>query len=114
MNMGGCFLSFRQTYSSDMSMTDNNGEQADCGESLNAKWEITKDEEGHSFIKLSSPQIPELLNIEEEFKNFKILYLSKDTLKLAFYHRQFSDRTTTIVDYLVPESFKVADRDFHH
>lgn len=114
MNMDGCFLSFKQTYRADMTMTDNNGEQANCGESLNATWEIVKDEKGHSFIKATSPQIPELLGIDEEFKNFKILYLSKDTLKLAFYHRQFSDRTTTIVDYLVPEDFDVPDRDFHH
>lgn len=113
MNMGGCFLSFRQTFRSDMTVSDNNGEQRDCGESLHAKWELIKDEKGHNFIKMTSPQIPALLNIEEEFKNFKILHLAENEMKIAFYHKQFSDRTTTIVDYLVPEDVHVEDRDFH-
>ena len=113
MNMGDCFLSYKQTFKADMTVTDNNSEQNDCGDSLNASWEITIDEEGHNFIKMTSPQIPELLKIEEDFKNFKILLLAEDKMKLAFYHRQFSDKWTTIVDYMVPENIVVKDRDFH-
>ena len=113
MNMGDCFLSYRQTFSNDMTVTDNNSEQKDCGESIQAKWKIIQDEEGHSFIQLTSSQIPELMNIEEDFKNFKILHLEEDKMKIAFYHRQFSDKWRTIVDYLIPENVVVEDRDFH-
>lgn len=113
MNMGDCFLSYRQTFKSDMTVRDNNSEQKECGESLLAKWEIVQNEEGHSFIKLTSPQISALMNIEDDFKNFKILHLAEDKMKIAFYHRQFSDKWRTIVDYMVPEDVVVEDRDFH-
>ncbi len=113
MNMGDCFLSFKQTYRSDMTVSDNNGEQSNCGDSLHATWELIKYGDGHNFIKMTSPQISELLNIEEDFKQFKILHLEEGKMKIAFYHKQFSDRTTTIVDFLVPEEVEVSDRDFH-
>lgn len=113
MNMGECFLAYKQTFKSDRTVSDNNSSQKDCGESLHAKWEIVVDEKGHSFIKMSSPQISELLNIKEDYKMFKIIELTEASMKLAFYHKQFSDRTTTIVDHLVPEYVTVQDRDFH-
>lgn len=113
MNMGDCFLSFKQTYRADMTLSDNNGEQNDCGDSLHANWELIKDEKGHNFIKMTSPQIPKLLNIKEDHKQFKILHLAENEMKIAYYHKQFSDRTTTIVDYMVPEDVEIKDRDFH-
>ena len=113
MNMGDCFLSYRKTYTTDMKVSDNNGEHDDCGDSLYATWELIMDEKGHNFIRISSPQIPELMNIQEDFKNFKILHLEENKMIIAFYHKQFSDRVTTIVDYLVPEDIVVDDRDFH-
>jgi len=96
-----------------MTVSDNNGEHHNCGDSLDATWELIKDKEGHNFIKMTSPQIPLLLNIKEDYKQFKILELEENRMKLAFYHKQFSDRTTTIVDYLVPDHIVVHDRDFH-
>ena len=113
MNMGDCFLSYKVTYKVDMTVTDNNGEHPDCGDSLHAQWELTKDKEGHNFIKMRSPQISKLMNIKEDYKLFKVLHLTHDKMKIAYYHKQFSDRTTTIVDYLVPEDVEVKDRDFH-
>jgi len=113
MNMGDCFLSYRQTYNSDMTVSDNNSAHHNCGDSLHAVWELIKDEDGHNYIKMTSPEIPALLNIEEDYKLFKILELEENRMKIAFYHKQFSDRTTTIIDYLVPDHIVVGDRDFH-
>ena len=113
MNMGDCFLSYRQTFKKDMTVSDNNGDNDNCGESLTATWEIIKDEKAHSYIKMQSPQIPMLMNIKEDYKKLRILHLSENKMTVAFYHRQFSDRWTIITDYLVPESVLVEDREFH-
>ena len=40
MNMGPCFMSYRQTFLKDSSFYDNNGEKRDCGESLEGKWHL--------------------------------------------------------------------------
>ncbi|WP_109299065.1 lipocalin family protein [Aquimarina sp. AU474] len=112
MNMAGCFLSYRITYQSNMTLKDNNGEQDNCGPSLLANWEITKDKKGNSYLKYSSDQLPELMNMKKNYKYFKILQLSQDTLKIQFRHKQFSSKST-FIDIFVTENTKVKDRDFH-
>lgn len=113
MNMGDCFLAYRQTYRPDMTVRDNNGDNYDCGESLEGKWTFAQDEAGNYYIKISSEQLPELMNIEEEYKYFKVLHLADDELVLQFAHRQFSNKKTRITDILVPENSSVEGRDFH-
>ncbi|WP_298547811.1 lipocalin family protein [uncultured Aquimarina sp.] len=114
MNMAGCFLSYRTIYKPDMTMKDNNSEQHDCGPSLIADWEITQSKKGHYFIKLKSDQLPEMMNIEKDYKNFQITYLSKDSLQLRYRHAQFSGQVRTIVDLYVQEDVPVKNRDFHN
>jgi len=113
MNMGDCFLSYRITYRPDQTMNDNNGDHNDCGPTLYAKWRIVKSEKGHSYLKIDSDQLPELMGIEASYKVFKILQISADQLTLQFSHRQFSSKKTTMIDVLVPESAQIEDREFH-
>ena len=112
MNMGDCFLSYRITYKANMTFADNNGEYNDCGPSMIGKWEIITDKKGYSYIKQTSDQIPILLNIDKNYKFFKILKLNKDTLQIQFRHKQFSSKST-FVDLLVRDDINVKDRDFH-
>lgn len=112
MNMRGCFLSYRITYHPSMMLKDNNGEQEDCGPSLIGQWEITKDKIETPYIKVTSDQLPEIMHIDEDYKFFKILKLTKDTLQLQFRHKQFSTKST-FIDTFVPEHVKVKNRDFH-
>lgn len=114
MNMGDCFLSYRQSFRVNGKVSDNNGEQSNCGPTLYASWKFTKSKkEGYSYIKMTSDQIPELMNIEEDFKFFKVLDLSEELLILQFQHKQFSDKSTTITDFFVPEGTNVKGREFH-
>ncbi len=94
-------------------MRDNNSEFFDCGRSLNASWKVVSQDNG-SYIKLESEDIPELLNIDENYKFFKIKALSENELVLQFKHKQFSNKSMVIVDHLVPENIEVKDRDFHN
>lgn len=110
--MGDCFLSYRATYKIDKTYYDNNGSFSDCGETLNAIWEITNDEKGNSYIKHISNQISKLMNTKENYKFFKILYLSQDSLVLSFKHNQFG-KSRIITDYLVEQDINVKDRNFH-
>ena len=112
MNMGDCFLSYRLSFNSDMTLMDNNGEQRDCGETLNAEWKFTKNKEGYYYLKWTSEQLPTLLNIESNDKYFKILDLSEDQLVLQFYHKQFSSKKTQITDIYVPNDASV-NQEFH-
>lgn len=112
MNMGDCFLSYRTTYRTDKTYYDNNGSFSDCGETLYANWEIITHKNGNSYIKQTSNQIPALMNIKENYKLFKIIHLSKDSLTLQFSHKQFQ-KTRIITDYFVQQDIKVKDRDFH-
>ena len=112
MNMGACFLSHRQLYSIDETMRDNSGQNPNCGPTLNASWKFVLADNGHSYLKLSSPQLPILMNIEETYKFFKILELSETSLILQYQHQQFNKKRT-ITDHYVPEHIKVPDRDFH-
>ncbi|MTI29252.1 lipocalin family protein, partial [Xanthovirga aplysinae] len=113
MNMGDCFLSFRQTFKPDLSVMDNSGKNKDCGESLIGTWRLTKDKKENYYIKIISDQIPRLMNIEEDYKYFKILHVSEDQLTLQFRHKQFSNKERTMTDIYVPEEMEVEGRDFH-
>jgi len=120
MNMGDCFLGYRQRFATSAALNanssglveDNNGELRNCGPSLKAIWEITTSDQGDSYLKLTSDQIPELLGQESKEKFFKILYLNNDSLTLSYVHKQFAKRLR-ITDYLVREDLPVEDRDFH-
>jgi hypothetical protein len=113
MNMGDCFLSYRVSYQRNQKMRDNNSEYLDCGKSLHAEWKLITNDNGN-FIKLESEELPELLNIDENYKYFKIVSLSEDELILKFKHAQFSNKKMIITDYLVPENKNVKGRDFHN
>ncbi|MCP9199196.1 lipocalin family protein [Gramella sp. GC03-9] len=114
MNMGPCFMSYRQSFSKDHQVSDNNAENDNCGPSLVGNWEFKKGAKGDPYIKISSPDIPELLNTDKDYKYFKILKLSADTLKLSFKHTQYGNTSRTITDILVREDLDIGDRYFHH
>lgn len=113
MNMGDCFLSYEQTYSTKRKMQDNAGQNRECGETLKADWKFVKDGSNNYYIRLTSTQLPSLMNIKDDFKLFKIKYLSSDSLIVSFKHRQFSNKETNITDYYVPSETIVSNRDFH-
>lgn len=113
MNMGDCFLSYRVTYFSTGVMTDNNGEQEDCGETLTANWTLYNSKDNYPYVKLKGEQLKELLHIDKDYKFFKILNLSDTLMILEFKHKQFSSKASTIVDVFVPENSSVEDRKFH-
>lgn len=112
MNMGDCFLGYLQTFTSVGTVRDNNSEQPNCGSSLEGKWSVLKDSLGYSYIRIESPQIPELMGVEQVYKDFRIFYASKDSLHLSFIHMQYGTQRR-ISDYLVEASVVVPDRDFH-
>lgn len=89
MNMGVCFLAYRQSFAKDSTMQDNAGETRECGETLFATWKFVKDKKGNSFLKLNSGQLPELMQIKEDYKFFKVLQLSEDQLVLEYKHKQY-------------------------
>lgn len=113
MNMGDCFLSYRTTYSSNNLLTDNNGDQYDCGPSLSTKWSIYLSDTDYPYIKLEGGNLKELMHLDKDYKFFKILELSDSIMILEFRHKQFSSKTTKIIDVFVPEHVSVKDRDFH-
>ena len=114
MNMGPCFLNYRQTFNSDYTVEDNNAENRECGPSLKGKWDLKKGPQGDSYIKISSPDIPKILNSDKDYKYFKILKLTQDTLKLSFKHTQYGNTSRRITDILVREDLDIGDRYFHH
>ena len=114
MNMGPCFMDYRQTFQNNNMVSDNNGSNSNCGPSLRGGWELKKSSNGHPYIKISSEDISELLNTEKDYKNFKILKLNKDTLKISFRHKQYGNKYRTITDVLVREDLDIGDRYFHH
>lgn len=113
MNMGDCFLSYRATYQTDSIMHDNNSDHSDCGETLTANWLLYTSKEGYPYIKLKSLQLKQLMNLDVDYKFFKILDLSEDQMVLEFRHKQFSSKESTIIDVFVPEDISIKDRDFH-
>ncbi len=114
MNMGPCFMAYRQSFKADQTVFDNNKDNADCGPSLKAEWEFKQGPKGDPYIKLSSPDIPELMNTDKNYKYFKILKLTADTLKISFKHNQYGNESRTITDILVREDLDIGDRYFHH
>ena len=113
MNMEGCFMSYRQSFTRYKTVSDTNGLHKNCGESVVGQWEITTDSIGHHYIKIKSDQYPSLLHQPQDYKLFKILYASQDSLQLSFVHNQFGTRRR-ITDLLVREDLVVEDRNFHH
>jgi len=111
--MGDCFLSYRATYRTDSIMHDNNGEHRDCGENLTSNWMLYNSKEGYPYIKLKGEQLKKVMNLEHDYKFFKILALSEKQMVLEFRHQQFSSKETTIIDVFVPENESIKDRDFH-
>jgi len=114
MNMGPCFLAYRQTFKADQTVFDNNGENRDCGNSLSGEWQFKKGPNGDHYVKIISPDLPKLLNTDKDYKYFKILKLTKDTLKVSFKHKQYGNKLRTITDVLVREDLNIGDRYFHH
>jgi len=113
MNMGDCFLSYRVTYNNDGKTTDNNAQNVDCGESMEANWSFYTNENG-SYIKLKGEKVKRLLNIDKDYKFFKIKDLSDSLMVISFKHKQFGNTERVITDYLVPEYVEVKDRNFHN
>ncbi|MEM8893737.1 MAG: hypothetical protein AAGC88_04105 [Bacteroidota bacterium] len=113
MNMGHCFLEYRQTYYVDQLMHDNAGENWGCGETLDAQWHFTYDKSGQYYVKLVSDQLPKLMKLSDNFKHFKVLDLRKDQMVLQYRHQQFSGKASTITDVWVPEGLNISDREFH-
>ena len=113
MNMGDCFLAHRHIFNARSTFRTSASGRSDCGEPMVGNWVFAKDKLGNSYIRLESDQIPEMLNITDSFKLFKIQNLTDSLLVLQFTHAQTTKRKTTMVDYYVPENIKVEDRDFH-
>lgn len=112
MNMSGCFLSYRITYLPNMTMKDNNSEHSNCGNSLHGNWKIVTSKKGKPFIKWVSDELPEIMNINQNHKFFKILKITEDTLQLQHRHKQFSSESV-FIDTYVTEHTVIKDRDFH-
>ena len=113
MNMGDCFLQYSQTFRIDGSMNDNAGENMGCGETLEASWKFIKSQNQKFYLRLEGSEVGKRLQIEENFKHFKILNLTDSLMKLQFFHSQFSTKASQITDLWVPEGTKVHDRNFH-
>lgn len=113
MNMGDCFLSYRVTYNSNGTTTDNNTQNEDCGDSMEANWSFYTNENG-AYIKLKGEKVKTLMNQDNDYKYFKIESLTDTLLIVSFRHKQFGNKERTIQDYLVPEDVKVEGRNYHN
>ncbi|WP_298350521.1 lipocalin family protein [uncultured Dokdonia sp.] len=113
MNMGDCFLHYRQSFYSNGTVTDNNAQNPSCGPSLSGTWSVITDSLGYTHIRITSVKLKELLHIDEDYKDFRIFYASKDSLHLSYTHKQFGEKRR-ISDYLVSEELSIPDRKFHH
>ena len=113
MNMGDCFLSQRQSFSEDGTFFTGSGGRKDCGDAMIGTWTLARDPKGTAYIRLESEQIPEMLNIKDDFKFFRLKKLSDSLLVLQFNHAQTTNEQTVMVDYFVPEGLNVDDRTFH-
>lgn len=114
MNMSPCFLNYRQSFSVDNIVEDNNGKNKNCGPSLVGIWDFKKGVKNEPYLRINSPQIPELLSTNKEYKDFKILKLTKDTLEVVFRYNQYGNTSRLITDILVREDLDIGDRNFHH
>ena len=114
MNMGPCFLNYRQSFSVDNTVEDKNGRNKNCGPSPAGTWKFKKGAKNEPYLRITSPQIPELLSTSKEYKDFKILKLTIDTLDVVFRHNQYGNTSRLITDILVREDLDIGDRYFHH
>ena len=106
---GRLFSCFRQSFNLNKSFSTSAPGRSDCGDPMIGSWTLAQDPDGFSYIRLESEQIPEMLNIEEKFKLFKIKMLTDSLMVLQFNHAQTTKKQTTIVDYFVLEDVKVDD-----
>ncbi|MEM6516662.1 MAG: hypothetical protein AAF688_10805 [Bacteroidota bacterium] len=113
ISVGDCFLSYQVTYSSDHTILDNNGEHEDCGDSMSSNWSLYFNDDKYPYIKLKGGNVQELMHLEKDYKYFKILDLSEEQLVLEFQHKQFSNKTTKLINVFVPKDAVVKDRKFH-
>ena len=115
VNMGDCTLAFRQTFSTNLQVTDNNAQNPDCGPSLTGTWKFGLGKDGQAYLSISSSVIPDLFKVKEgsNTKYFKITSLSDSMLIYHFQHQLFSNRTTIIEDVLIPENKPDLERNFH-
>jgi len=113
MNMGDCFLRYRQSFLLNGSVYDNNEDNSNCGPSLKGSWAIIRDSAFYTYIRIKSDDIPELLGISENYIDFRVFYASKDSLHISFIHTQFGQERR-ISDYLVQEDISVKNRNFHY
>ena len=115
VNMGECTLGYRQTYLTNHTVTDNNSDMYDCGESMNGTWRLAENAKGAAFVSITSDLVPKYFDVPDgtKTKNFQLIELSEGVLAYKFKHRLFSDKTTIVVDILVPEDSTVDDRNFH-
>lgn len=113
MNMGDCFVAHRQSFKINNEFETSSSGRNDCGDSMRGQWSLARDPNGFTYIRLESDQLPEMMNIEQNFKLFKINMLSDSLLVLQFTHAQTTKKQTTLVDYFVPEDVIVNDRNFH-
>ncbi len=115
VNMGDCTLAFRQTFSANQQLTDNNAQNPDCGPSLAGNWRFSLDSKGQAYLAITSDLIPTLFKVKEGSKTkfFKIAFLSDSMLVYRFQHQLFSNETTIIEDTLIPEGAPDGDRNFH-
>lgn len=115
VNMNDCTLAYRQTFSANQQLTDNNAENPDCGPSLTGSWKLSLDSKGQAYLAITSERIPELFKVKEgsKTKYFKITALSDSVLVYRFPHQLFNNETTIIEDTLIPEDAPEGDRNFH-
>lgn len=86
MNMGPCFIGYRQTFTVNGKVMHNKSQLDNGGNSLLGSWEIVKDSLVYWCIRIESEQIPDLIGIEESYKDFRIFYVDTDSLQLSFVH----------------------------
>ena len=115
VNMGECTLAYRQTFSANQQLTDNNSQNLDCGPSLTGSWKLSLDSKGQAYLAITSEQVPELFKVKEgsKTKYMKLTALSDSMLVYRFQHQLFSNETTIIEDTLIPEDAPDGDRNFH-
>ena len=115
VNMGDCTLAYRQTFSANLQVSDNNAQQPDCGPSLTGSWKFGLGKDGQAYLAITSSIVPKLFKVENgsSTKYFKITSLSDSMLVYHFEHQLFSNRTTIIEDVLIPEDVPDLNRNFH-
>lgn len=115
VNMNECALAYRQTFTTEQQLSDNNAENYDCGPSINGQWRFSLDSKGQPYLAITSDILPTLFKLKGDSKTkyFKIVTLSDSLLVYRFTHELFTDKTSIIEDTLIPEDAPEGDRNFH-